>query len=781
MNEVSAFANAFIPSGLLTVALIVLLRVVSKQALTTPTRCLARWVTIALAIAALPFCSAQDSTGAIEKAIAAQAIRLDTVEAGHGFADMQPLKKVVGNARIVALGEATHGTREFFQLKHRMLEFLATEMGFTIFSIEANMPEAYRLNDYVLYGRGNPKELLRGMYFWTWDTEEVLDMILWMREFNQSGKGRVEFTGFDMQTPDVALQIVDDFVAKFDPNYLADVRLASSLAKSAPDQTGSSTGFGVATAAFPVQQAAGKRVRYSGYIKTAKVTRGYAGLWWRVDGKNGQVLAFDNMQNRGAKGKTDWQRYEIELPIAADAANIYFGALHTGDGQAWFDDLTVELDGVPYVDKSQFDLGFDSSSPRGFSTHGNGYEFFLDHRTFHTGGQSLQMRYVGTGPAARAAWKVIVDHLERLGEGDHRRRLPDRELRWATQNARVVLQYLQMIGNEVSRDESMAANVKWILDQSPTAKIVLWAHNGHVARALPHGWFRPMGSFLSEIYEDQMVVFGFAFNQGSFQAIRTGGTLQDFTVEPAAAGSLDATLAATGIPIFALDVRPPAFLSQLSFWLGQPHLTRYIGAVYSEESASDYFVNMTVRDCYDAVLFVEKTTAARKNMIFVPVPHEDGQEYRDEETGVSFSLPLNWSLQASRWGNHETTAWFYDQESKWFGALYFRIFSTPQDGSPDAVLQRLRDEVQPKVTQRISEGFADYHIDLETCWTRTVGGRVALSCFGEYTQNGQPMGEYLTWVGSENTLAEFFGRAPAAGFESFCAQFDVIIETLKIP
>jgi erythromycin esterase-like protein len=86
---------------------------------------------------------------------------------------MQPLKKIIGDARIVALGEATHGTREFFQLKHRMLEFLATEMGFTIFSIEANMPEAYRVNDYVLTGVGDPAALLRGMYFWTWDTESL--------------------------------------------------------------------------------------------------------------------------------------------------------------------------------------------------------------------------------------------------------------------------------------------------------------------------------------------------------------------------------------------------------------------------------------------------------------------------------------------------------------------------------------------------------------------------------------------------------------------------------
>src|ERR1051326_7644267 len=111
----------------------------------------------------------------------------------------------------------------------RMLEFLATEMGFTIFSIEANMPEAYRLNDYVLNGNGDPAKLIRGMYFWTWDTQEVLDMVLWMREFNKSGKGRVQFTGFDMQTPDVAADIVQDFVNQHDSTYGESLRKAVGM------------------------------------------------------------------------------------------------------------------------------------------------------------------------------------------------------------------------------------------------------------------------------------------------------------------------------------------------------------------------------------------------------------------------------------------------------------------------------------------------------------------------------------------------------------------------
>jgi erythromycin esterase-like protein len=252
--------------------------------------------------------------------IAQNAVRLNTPEAGHGFDDMAPLRKIVGDARIVSLGEATHGSREFFQLKHRMLEYLTTQMGFSIFAIEANMPEAYRLNDYVLRGEGDPTRLLKGMYFWTWDTQEVLEMIRWMRAFNESGKGRVQFTGFDMQTPTVAAQIVREFLAARDPDYAKSAEWTKALAMSAapPSQTGA---FGVATASFPVDAARGKRIRFSGYIKTENVTRGYAGLWWRVDGPgesgNRNVLAFDNMSGRGVTGTSDWKRYEIDLPVSA--------------------------------------------------------------------------------------------------------------------------------------------------------------------------------------------------------------------------------------------------------------------------------------------------------------------------------------------------------------------------------------------------------------------------------------------------------------------------------
>lgn len=137
---------------------------------------------------------AADSAGAW---IREHAIPLATVEAGHGFADLQPLRGLVGDARIVALGEATHGTREFFQLKHRILEFLVSELGFDVFAIEATLPEAMDVNRYVLTGEGDPERALAGMYFWTWDTEEVLALIRWMRRYNEDPghRRKVEFYG----------------------------------------------------------------------------------------------------------------------------------------------------------------------------------------------------------------------------------------------------------------------------------------------------------------------------------------------------------------------------------------------------------------------------------------------------------------------------------------------------------------------------------------------------------------------------------------------------------
>jgi erythromycin esterase-like protein len=722
--------------------------------------------------------------------IRGSAIRLTTPVAGHGFDDMQPLKKIVGDARIVSLGEATHGTREFFQLKHRMLEFLATQMGFTIFSIEANMPEAYRLNDFVLNGNGDPLKLISGMYFWTWNTQEVLDMVLWMREFNKSGKGRVEFTGFDMQTPNVANEIVRDFVAKADPDFAPTLAHASELAL-APARTAEAP-FGTASGTFPTAPALGKTIHFSGYIKTENVSE-YAGFWWRADiGK--QSGSFANLGAAAPKGTTDWQRYELELPVPANATAIYFGPLLAGSGTAWFDDLQVEIDGKPYL-SDDYDLTFESPTLKGLQQSVPAYPARLDGQVAHTGKQSLRISHAATpvNPKAvdpriaAAEWTKVVEHLEGSREQYAARHAAAHDVEWAIQNARVVLQCMQMRAGQVTRDASMAANVKWILDRSPDAKIVLWAHNGHVQTA-----DASMGGALRKMYGDRMVVFGFSFNQGSFQAIsQGGGKLQDFTVPPAPAGSLDATLAASGIPLFALDLRAAPKTGPVAGWLQAPHSTRSIGAVYPEDSPYAYVVNQVAPERFDALLFVETTTAARKNaggqtfdfkVVARPTGDTEGSvEYRDPEFAVSLKVPQGWRVgKAVRWGDRETTARLIGPENADGGGLYFKMGPSTARSEEEAYTMLLGNP-ESKAAQRVAAGLEGYRIRPGSVERRTVGGRPALRCLADFTQGGVKMVEYLTWVSGENASGQFFAQVDALELEALRHRLDPIIDTLRLP
>lgn len=120
-------------------------------------------------------------------------------------------------------------------MKHRFVEWFTSQSDTTIFVIEASMPEARIVNDYVLHGIGNPKKALAGMHFWVWNTQEVLDLIEWMRSYNESGKGRIEFWGNDLQFPHLAADSVRAFVKIADPDFSTRLNEYYNLIKG-PDE-----------------------------------------------------------------------------------------------------------------------------------------------------------------------------------------------------------------------------------------------------------------------------------------------------------------------------------------------------------------------------------------------------------------------------------------------------------------------------------------------------------------------------------------------------------------
>jgi len=114
-------------------------------------------------------------------------------------ADLEFFKKACGNASLIAVGESTHGTSEFFRLKNRLLEYAVKQMGVRIFAMEDNAVIVERVNNYIHGGTGSARASMYGM-FSVWQTEEVHAMIQWLREYNDQHPGEmVEFVGFDLQ------------------------------------------------------------------------------------------------------------------------------------------------------------------------------------------------------------------------------------------------------------------------------------------------------------------------------------------------------------------------------------------------------------------------------------------------------------------------------------------------------------------------------------------------------------------------------------------------------
>ncbi|WP_227354082.1 erythromycin esterase family protein [Haladaptatus salinisoli] len=154
------------------------------------------------------------------------AIPLDAVDPTADFDDLAPLSDVLADDRIVGLGEATHGTREFFRLKHRLLRYLVTEHDVRVFGLEANFSETLALDDYVVYGEGDPRSALDGIYFWTWNVDSILEMVDWLRSFNADRPvdDRVRFYGFDAQYSHGAVDELVEFFESADAEYLSTVR-----------------------------------------------------------------------------------------------------------------------------------------------------------------------------------------------------------------------------------------------------------------------------------------------------------------------------------------------------------------------------------------------------------------------------------------------------------------------------------------------------------------------------------------------------------------------------
>ncbi len=448
----------------------------------------------------------QDQLNEQQTWIKQQAIPLTTTDPDEPLDDLLPLQHLLGDASLVGLGEATHGSHEFFSMKHRLLKFLVEKMGFTMFAMEGSWSAGEKINHYVLTGEGSAQDVLQQFYFWTWSTQEVLDLITWVRAYNADPRHRqkIMFAGFDCQN--IQANTYDAVIH---------------------------------------------------YVQT-------------VDQENAPTV------------------------------------------KAWYQDVRPQ----PRENMRQYTSNY-SRLP-----------------------QATRQGYV-----ERA--QQVFDHL-RHHQTTYMARSSSQAYEQALQEARVIVQNAQLLSGrpdltsmkffqdedrqrDISRNMSnqrdafMAENIAWLHEHADGgAKIVLWAHNGHVQTAADTrpeyaAWIR-MGIHLRERYQAQYVSIGMSFYEGAFNARGVDNDDHVTDVQPfhiqAIQESYQALFGSIGLPLYLLDFRhiPEG---PVKAWMGGPHPFFALGAVYSTTADElRFFYNfLDVLQSFDLVIHIQQVTASQ----YIPI------------------------------------------------------------------------------------------------------------------------------------------------------------------
>ena len=139
--------------------------------------------------------------------------------------DYEPLMELVGNSRFTLLGEASHGTHDFYHTRAQITQWLIKEKGYSAVAVEADWPDAHRVNRYI-QGRSDDADAVEALGSfkrfptWMWRNTDVVEFVAWLREYNDDlpeGSRKVGFYGLDLYSLHASARAVLDFLDKVDP------------------------------------------------------------------------------------------------------------------------------------------------------------------------------------------------------------------------------------------------------------------------------------------------------------------------------------------------------------------------------------------------------------------------------------------------------------------------------------------------------------------------------------------------------------------------------------
>ncbi len=150
-----------------------------------------------------------------------EVIELKSIEYDFETFDLNKISPYFKDKKIIAIGEATHGTSDHFKMKHRLLRYLVEGLGIRLFLMECTFGNALKTNEYVMYGKGTALEALKNIKGNGYQYTEVLDLLTWMRSYNENKpqKEKVQFWGFDMIYSEASTEAILAFFKQNDPDF----------------------------------------------------------------------------------------------------------------------------------------------------------------------------------------------------------------------------------------------------------------------------------------------------------------------------------------------------------------------------------------------------------------------------------------------------------------------------------------------------------------------------------------------------------------------------------
>jgi protein-L-isoaspartate(D-aspartate) O-methyltransferase len=229
---------------------------------------------------------------------------------GIDIADLEPLLRRIGEARVVLLGEATHGTSEFYRMRDRISRALIDTKGFAFVAIEGDWPDAARIDHYVRHAEYPPSEWTAFARFpaWMWRNREVREFVDWLRARNAGVEParRVAFHGLDLYSLNNSIRSVLDYLDDIDPR----------TARVARERYGCLTPW-----------------------QADPATYGHAALTGRYQSCEGEVVSMltDLLQKRRAYAEHDGERFLDAVQNARLVANAerYYRIMYHGSRASW--------------------------------------------------------------------------------------------------------------------------------------------------------------------------------------------------------------------------------------------------------------------------------------------------------------------------------------------------------------------------------------------------------------------------------------------------------------